>query len=62
MKESKSQSMGRQRMVLTVTSGPKAIDNVMGEPEASFRGVKVGGIADSAAKLNGFERVRGVEG
>jgi hypothetical protein len=33
--ESKSQSMGRPKIVLTVTSGPKARDRVIGEPEMS---------------------------
>lgn len=36
---SKSQSSGRPKMVLTVTSGPSAKDKWMGEPEMSVYGV-----------------------
>ena len=35
MTTSKSQSIGRPKMVLTVTSEPKAIEMVMGEPDWS---------------------------
>jgi hypothetical protein len=39
MTTSKSQSIGRPKMVLTVTSEPRANERVMGEPEMSTYGV-----------------------
>jgi hypothetical protein len=35
MTESRSQSMGKPKIVLTVMSGPSAKENVIGAPEAS---------------------------
>jgi hypothetical protein len=35
MTESRSQSMGKPKIVLTVTSGPSAKESVIGAPEAS---------------------------
>jgi hypothetical protein len=38
--ESRSCSMGRPKIVFTVTSGPRAIERIMGEPEVSVYGVR----------------------
>jgi hypothetical protein len=37
--ESRSHSIGSLKMVLTVTSGPKPKERVIGEPETSVYGV-----------------------
>ena len=39
MMESRSQSIGRPKMVLTVTSEPRAKESVMAEPKVSTYGV-----------------------
>jgi hypothetical protein len=75
--ESKLHSIGKPKMVFTVTLGPKAKDKVIGDlvvavkrcvvvdhgsEVAMISSIKIGGIANGAAKLDWFERIGIVEG